>query len=50
MGAPAEIIALVEKYRDSAEYFQSKAFKEMSIRSEFLNSTLKALDWDCRLV
>lgn len=46
MGAPAEILALVEKYREGEQYYKSAEYKEMSLRSEFLNPVLKALGWD----
>lgn len=46
MGAPAEVLELVDKYRKDREYFRSAAFKEMAIRSEFLNPVLEALGWD----
>jgi hypothetical protein len=46
VGAPPEIHALVTKFRDGADYYASAAFKEMSLRSEFLNPVLKALGWD----
>jgi hypothetical protein len=46
MGAPDEVLALVEKYKREPDFFRSSAFKEMAIRSEFLNPVLKALGWD----
>ncbi len=46
MGAPPEVQALVAKFRDGADYYAGVAFKEMSLRSEFLNPVLKALGWD----
>lgn len=46
MGAPSEVKALVAKFRDGADYYASSAFKEMSLRSEFLNPILKAMGWD----
>ncbi len=46
MGAPAEVLALVEEYRAGADHYRSSAFKEMAVRSKFLNPVLKALGWD----
>jgi len=46
MGMPSGVQALVEKYRKEADYYQSAAFKEMAVRSEFLNPMLRALGWD----
>lgn len=46
MGAPPEVQALVTKFREGADYYASSSFKEMSLRSEFLNPVLKALGWD----
>lgn len=46
MGAPAEVLALVKDYREDVEHYRSKAFKEMALRSKFLNPVLEALGWD----
>lgn len=46
METPVEVKALVEKYHRDAEYYRSNAFKEMAIRTEFLNPILLALGWN----
>jgi len=46
MGAPPEILRLVAKYRNGETYYRSAAYKEMSLRSEFLNPVLKCIGWD----
>ncbi|MDO8307002.1 MAG: N-6 DNA methylase [Actinomycetota bacterium] len=46
MGAPPEVLERIEAYREGAEHFRSSDFKEMALRSEFLNPVLKALGWD----
>ena len=46
MGAPSEIQNLIAKFRNGADYFTGAGFKEMSLRSEFLNPVLKAMGWD----
>jgi type I restriction-modification system DNA methylase subunit len=46
VGIPPEIQALVAKFRADADFYTSAAFKEMSLRSEFLNPVLKAMGWD----
>lgn len=46
MATPDEVLALVQKYREGADFYRSAAFREMSLRSEFLNPVLKALAWD----
>lgn len=46
MVAPIEITALITKFEGDSEYFHSDAYKEMALRSEFLNPVLRALGWD----
>lgn len=46
MAVPPEVEALIQKFREGADYYASPSFKEMSLRSEFLNPVLKALGWD----
>jgi predicted type IV restriction endonuclease len=46
VGAPPEVLALIEKYRADADYFRSPAFGETATRTEVVNPVLKALGWD----
>ena len=45
MGAPPEVQALIAKFREGTDYWASSSFREMSLRSKFLNPVLKAFGW-----
>jgi len=46
MTAPAEILALVEKFREHADAYKSGRYNETQLRREFVDPLFKALGWD----
>lgn len=46
MGAPKEIIDLVERFEREIDVFKSTSYNEAQLRREFLDPFFKALGWD----
>lgn len=46
MKAPQEIIALVERFDQNLQAYQSGKYNEMQLRREFIDPFFKALGWD----
>jgi len=44
--APAEVMALVERFRANLESYRDPAYKETRVRREFLDPFFEALGWD----
>ncbi len=43
---PSEIAAKVEQFRANIDEYRSVDFKEMALRTEFINPVMRALGWD----
>ena len=46
MGAPQEIIELVDRFREQSDSYRSPSYGETALRREFLDPFIKALGWD----
>lgn len=46
MKAPQEIIALVERFDQNLDSYQSGKYNETQLRREFIDPFFKALGWD----
>jgi predicted type IV restriction endonuclease len=44
--APPEVLALIQRFADHREDYQSAAYKEAQLRQEFIDPLFKALGWD----
>ncbi len=46
MPAPPEVLALIQRFADNREEYQSPAYKEAQLRQEFIDPLFAALGWD----
>jgi predicted type IV restriction endonuclease len=46
MGAPKEILDLVDRFREQYDSYRSPSYNEAQLRQEFANPFFKALGWD----
>ena len=46
MGAPTEVVRLVEQFRNDEHAIKSAAFKEARVRREYIDPLFEALGWD----
>lgn len=46
MGAPREIIDLMDRFRKHAEAYRSSSYNETQVRREFVDPFFHALGWD----
>ncbi len=46
MGAPSEILELMDRFREHAEAYRSSSYNETQVRREFVDPFFHALGWD----
>ncbi len=46
MGAPNEIVDLVNRFQEQYDSYRSPSYNEAQLRQEFVNPFFKALGWD----